>query len=50
MVKSVSVNKNKAKVTIKGLQKNTAYFIRIRYYDGVGYSRWSKIKQIKTKK
>ena len=50
IVKTVTVGKNKKKATIKGLNKNTTYFVRVRYTDNSGYSNWSGIKQIKTKK
>jgi hypothetical protein len=39
------------KLTIKKLQKGTAYYVRIRYSDGAGgYSQWSKVRKVKTKK
>lgn len=45
------VGKNKTKLDVKGLQKNTMYYVRIRYTDGTGgYSKWSKVKRAKTKK
>lgn len=34
----------------EGLKKKTTYDVRVRYYDGKGYSSWSKVKKIKTKK
>ena len=50
IVKTTTVGKGKTKATIKGLQKKTTYYVRVRYYDGAGYSAWSKAKKIKTKK
>ena len=49
IVKTVSVKKTKKKATIKGLKKNTVYYVRVRYFDGTGYSKWSSVKKIKTK-
>ena len=44
------VSKNKTKVTLK-LQKNTTYYVRVRYTDGAGgVSAWSATKRVKTKK
>ena len=34
----------------EGLKKKTTYYVRVRYYDGKGYSSWSKVKKVKTKK
>ena len=39
----------KKKAGIKGLAKKTTYYVRVRYYDGMGYSAWSKVKKVKTK-
>ena len=50
VVKTVSVNKSKTKATIKGLKKKSTYYVRVRYFDGKGYSKWSSVKKIKTKK
>jgi len=50
IVKTAMTGKNKTKATFKGLKKNTTYYVRVRYYDGTGYSRWSSVKKIKTKK
>ena len=50
IVKTVSVKKASKQATIKGLKKNTTYYVRVRYFDGTGYSKWSKVKKIKTKK
>ena len=50
IVKTTTVGKNKTKAAIKGLKKNTTYYVRVRYYDGTGYSAWSSVKKIKTKK
>ena len=46
-----TVGKKKAKLQIKGLNRNTTYYVRIRYTDGYGgYSGWSKARTVKTKK
>ena len=50
IVKRVTISKSKTSVTIKGLKKKTVYYVRVRYYDGTGYSKWSKVKKVKTKK
>jgi len=50
IIKEKTVGKGKTKAAIKGLKKNTTYYVRIRYYDGKGYSNWSKAKKVKTKK
>ena len=40
----------KTKYVIKGLQRKTVYFVRVRYTDGAGgYSNWSKVKRTRTK-
>lgn len=45
------ISKGKTKQTIKKLKPNTVYYLRIRYADGKGvYSKWSKVKKIRTKK
>ena len=45
------VGKSKTKQSVKGLEKNTTYYVRIRYTDGAGgYSKWSSTKKFKTKK
>ena len=49
LVKTTTVKKSKTSAKIKGLRKKTTYFVRVRYYDGVGYSAWSKVKKVKTK-
>ena len=49
IVKKADVSKGKTKTTIKGLKKKTTYYVRVRYFDGVGYSAWSKVKKVKTK-
>lgn len=49
IVKSTMVGKKKTKAAIKGLAKKTTYYVRVRYYDGTGYSAWSKVKKVKTK-
>ena len=50
IVKTATVGRSKTKTTIKGLNKKTTYYVRVRYFDGTGYSNWSKTKKIKTKK
>lgn len=49
IVKTATVGKSKTKATIKGLSKKTVYYVRVRYYDGTGYSKWSGVKKVKTK-
>ena len=49
IVKDVKIKKGKTKYVVKGLKKKTTYYVRVRYYDGEGYSVWSKTKKIKTK-
>ena len=49
IVKSTMVGKKKTKAVIKGLAKKTTYYVRVRYFDGTGYSAWSGVKKIKTK-
>ena len=44
-----TVGKKKTKVTLK-LQKKTTYYIRVRYKAADGFSKWSKVKKVKTKK
>ena len=48
-VKTKSVGKKKTKVTLK-LQKKTTYYVRVRYKGSNGFSKWSKVKKVKTKK
>ena len=53
--KTVTVNKNKTlKVTVKKLEANKKYYVRIRTYKTISgskyYSSWSKSKIVKTKK
>ena len=50
IIKTSMVGKKKTKATIKGLSKKTTYYVRVRYYDGTGYSKWSSVKKVKTKK
>ena len=50
IVNAIFVGKKKTKGTVKGLAKKKTYYVRIRYYDGTGYSAWSKVKKVKTKK
>ena len=50
-VKKKTVGKSKTKLVVKKLKKKTTYYFRIRYTDGKGgYSNWSKVKKVKTKK
>ena len=48
-VKTKTVGKKKTKVTLK-LRKKTTYYIRVRYKGAKGFSKWSKVKKVKTKK
>ena len=50
IVKTAVVGKSRTSASVKGLRKKTTYYLRVRYYDGNGYSKWSKVKKIKTKK
>ena len=50
IVKTTTAKKSKTSAKITGLKKNTTYYVRVRYYDGIGYSAWSKTKKVKTKK
>lgn len=47
-VKTKTVGKKKTKVTLK-LQKKTTYYVRVRYKGSNGFSKWSKVKKVKTK-
>ena len=48
--KKKTIRKTKKSVKFTGLKKKTTYFVRVRYCDGAGgYSKWSAVKQIKTK-
>lgn len=50
-VQTKTLGKKKTKATFKKLQKNTFYYVRVRYTDGVGgVSNWSATKKVKTKK
>ena len=49
IAKTATVKKGKASAKIKGLKKKTTYYVRVRYFDGTGYSAWSKVKKVKTK-
>ena len=44
-----NVKKTKTKVKLK-LKKKTTYYIRVRYKGSNGFSKWSKMKKVKTKK
>ena len=49
-VQTKNLGKKKTKVTLKGLQKKTVYYVRVRYTDGAGgVSAWSAVKKVKTK-
>ena len=48
-VKTKMVGKKKTKVKLK-LQKKTTYYIRVRYKGSNGFSKWSKVRRVKTKK
>ena len=50
IVKDAKVSRGKTSAKINGLKKTTTYYVRVRYYDGTGYSAWSKVKKVKTKK
>lgn len=49
--KTVNINKNTSKTSIKGLKSNKQYFIKIRSYIKVGskkyFGKWSKVKTVK---
>ena len=47
--KTKTVGKKKTKVKLK-LKKKTTYYIRVRYKGSNGFSKWSKVKKVKTKK
>ena len=49
IVKDAMTGRGKTKYAIKGLKKKTKYYVRVRYFDGTGYSAWSKVKSVKTK-
>ncbi len=50
-VTSRTVSKKKTKLTVKGLQKNTTYYVRVRYTNGAGSgSEWSSVKTITVRK
>ena len=49
-VQTRKLGKKKSKVTLKGLQKKTVYYIRVRYVGAGGVSNWSAVKRVKTKK
>lgn len=44
-----NISKSKTKITLK-LKKKKTYYIRVRYKGAEGYSEWSKVKKVKTKK
>ena len=48
-VRTKKVGRKKTKAKLK-LRKNTTYYIRVRYAGKSGFSKWSKVKKIKTKK
>ena len=43
------IGKNKAKLVLRGLQRKTMYYIRVRYVDADGVSGWSRVKRARTK-
>ena len=46
----IPLSKKKTKYVLKGLQRKSIYYVRVRYADGAGgYSAWSKVKKVKTK-
>ena len=46
----IPLSKKKTKYAIKGLQRKSVYYVRVRYTDGAGgYSNWSNVKRAKTK-
>ena len=46
----IPLGKKKTKFVLKGLQKSTAYYVRVRYTDGAGgYSNWSRMKRVVAK-
>ena len=46
----IPLGKKKTKFVLKGLQKGTAYYMRVRYTDGAGgYSAWSGVKRVVVK-
>ena len=49
IVKTAAAKKSKTSAKIKGLKRKTTYYVRVRYFDGRGYSAWSKVKKVKTK-
>ncbi len=48
-VKTKTVGKKKTKATLK-LQKKTTYYVRVRYKGSNGFSKWSAMKKVTTKK
>ena len=49
IVKTAAAKKSKTSAKIKDLKRKTTYYVRVRYFDGRGYSAWSKVKKVKTK-
>ncbi len=47
--KTKTVGKKNTKVTLK-LQKKTTYYVRVRYKGSNGFSKWSAMKKVTTKK
>ena len=47
-VHSKKVGKTKTKVTFK-LKRKKTYYVRVRYVGKGGYSKWSKVRRVKTK-
>ena len=48
-VNTKKISKTKTKVTLK-LKKKKTYYVRVRYFGKDGFSKWSKVKKVKTKK
>ena len=48
-IKTRSFDKDSVKATLN-LKKNTVYYIRVRYVAKNGYSKWSAVKKVKTRK
>jgi hypothetical protein len=42
------LGKSKTKVKLK-LQRKKTYYVRVRYVGADGYSKWSKVRRVKTK-
>lgn len=49
IVRTRKVKKTKTSWTFKKLKKGTRYFVRVRFYKGAKFSRWSAVKKRKVK-